>query len=79
MFQITLSQTNSKVRTIFEYIRHYGLVILLLCITTLQTGLFEANFAQYTFSLLQKQCFFLLSRIYVTGRNWSKPYQNHML
>ena len=31
--------SNSKVITVFEYIRHYGPVILLLCMTTSKTGL----------------------------------------
>ena len=37
--QITKSQTNSKVITVFEYSRHYGPFILLLCKMTSETGL----------------------------------------
>ena len=40
IFQITKSETNSKVMMVFEYICHYGPVILLLCMTTLETGLY---------------------------------------
>ena len=41
IFQITKFQTNSKVITGFVYIRHYGPVILLLCMMTSKTGLWE--------------------------------------
>ena len=34
-------QTNSKVITVFEYILHYGPVVLLLCMTTSKTGLYS--------------------------------------
>ena len=40
IFQITRFQTNSKVITDFKYIPHYGPVILLLCMTTSETGLY---------------------------------------
>ena len=40
IFQITKFQISSQIITVFEYIRHYGPVILLLCITTSETGLF---------------------------------------
>ena len=36
------SQTNPNVATVFEYIPHYGPVILLLCMTTSETGLYSA-------------------------------------
>ena len=41
IFQVTKSPTNSKVMTVFDYIRHYGPVILLLCMTTSETGLYS--------------------------------------
>ena len=40
IFQITKSETNSKVMMVFEYICHYGPVILLLCMTTPETSLY---------------------------------------
>ena len=36
-------RTNLKLITVFEYIRHYGPVILLLCVTTSKTGLLFTN------------------------------------
>ena len=42
-----MSQTNLKVRTVFEYICHYGPFILLLCMTTSETCLYNEIIWQF--------------------------------
>ena len=55
-FQITKFQTNSKVITVIEYVRHYGPVILLPCMTTYSGNRSIYNFAVKDFwTLMLKQ------------------------
>ena len=64
IFQITKFQTNSNVVTVFEYIHHYGPVILLLCMTTSKTGLYQISIISLlSFFLIQN---FPLCNHYVT-------------
>ena len=55
IFQITKSQTNSKVIKVFEYFRHYGAVISLLCMTTSKIGLWKEVRIKGVFQFLIKR------------------------
>ena len=70
IFQITKSETNSTVIPVFEYICHYGPVILLLCMTTSETGQFFGTPCRLLRSASIRE--FFRQRLHGTGSDWNR-------